>query len=188
MTRVTFLLFTLGISALLSSGCMMPMHGMSMSHDTADQKHLIKEFSNNEVTITLEVPPLAQGKEAMLTVKAVHVQGGTPIEGATVHFTIQPASQVAGDHVVYSTHPFSEFPAEEIAGTGIYQRRYTFESHGTYEIIGKVWLDKTDLTAPPLIVAATQRVIYHEGAKKGFVPLTIIGGIGMVAMMVVMML
>jgi hypothetical protein len=187
MTRATFLLFIFGISALLSVGCMMPIHKMFMSHNTADQKHLIKEFLNNEVSITLDIPPLVQGKESMLIVKAVHVQDGTPIEGATVLFAIQSASQVAGDPVVYSIHPSSEFQAEEITGTGIYQLRYTFESQGTYEIAGKIWLDKTDLTAPPLTVVTTQGTIHHEGAKKSFV-LTILGGIGMVAMMAVMML
>lgn len=193
MRLYTLLFLMFGITLLPLSGCMMWMHGME--HDASSQKQqpaktVVKEFAEKDVSLSLEVPPFSMGEEATLVLRVSHIQKGTPISGAKVTFVVEYIEQPGKEHAEHPAKAAAERETEEIPGKGIYQLRYKFGERGLYRITGRVWIGEKGMTTEPLTITLTQEVDQHEGhgTKKSITPWVVIGGIGMVAMMAIMVL
>ena len=193
MRLYTLLFLMFGIILLPLSGCMMWMHGME--HDASSQKQqpaktVVKEFAEKDVSLSLETPPFSMGEEATLVLRVSHIQNGTPISGAKVTFVVEYREQPGKEHAEHPVTAAAEREAEENAGKGIYQLRHKIEEHGLYRITARVWIGEKEGAAAPLTITLTQEVGQHEGhgAKKSITPWVVIGGIGMVAMMAIMVL
>jgi hypothetical protein len=168
-------------------GCMMGMHGMD--HGPAHQRYaksIEKEFTARDVTLTLDVPPLVIGESATLVLRAYHIQRGTPVSGAKVTYRIEKSG---GEHPENHVSATQEREADEIAGKGLYQLRYRVDEGGLYKITARLWMEGKDEAAPPLSVSMTQETDRHgnhdETTRNTWM---IIGGIGMAAMMAIMIL
>jgi len=185
MKNIMFFFGMFGITALLN-GCMMWMPGMEHDTDMRKQqpaKTVVKEFAEKDVTLNLDVPPLAVGQGAALVAKVSRVQREAPILGAQVTFVIEREAEPHHFTIV------AEREADEVAGKGEYRVRYTFEEPGLYRITARVWTGEK-AQAEPLAISITQDVHRQGGhkAEGSTTPLVIIGGVVMAVMMVLMVL
>ena len=179
-------------TALMLNGCMMWMPGMGHDTDMGKQqpaKAVVKEFAEKDVTLSLDVPPLAVGREAALVAKVSRVRREAPIPGAQVTFVIEREAQPGEGRAGRLFTIVAEREAGEIAGKGAHQLRYTFEEPGLYRITARVWTGEK-AQAEPLAISIIQDVHRQEGhkAEGSTTPLVIIGGVVMAVMMVLMVL
>ncbi len=82
-----------------------------------------------------------------------------------------------------------EREAHEIAGKGVYQLRYHVHEGGIYKITARLRMEGSAEAAAPLSVSLTQETDRHgnhdETSRNTWM---VIGGIGMAAMMAIMIL
>lgn len=196
MKRLVFLFCTSGVATLSLGGCMaMGMHGMH--HGGTHQGHqsqtaVVEELRAGEVTVALEVPPLAAGGESTLTVRIRRAQSGAPVSGARVVVAVQPLEPSTAGSAAHPHHaiPVLEYRAEEGAGKGTYQLKHPFADRGRYQVTARVWLDGQDQAALPLVLTASAEAVHQEA--EGHSPMSLnsmglAGGIGMMLMMSIMM-
>jgi hypothetical protein len=189
MKLLTRAFFIFGIAVLPLNGCMMAMHGMD--HEPSHQqpaKSIVKEFADKDLTFTLDVSPFVTGEDATFVLKAYHTQRETPLSGAKVTYRIERIEKPGNEHPEQHIGAAEEREADEIAGKGIYQLRYRVDEGGFYNISARLWMEGRD-DAAPLSVSLTQETGLHGNHdEKRSDTWMIIGGIGMVAMMAIMML
>jgi hypothetical protein len=186
-----YALFILGILSLPLSGCMMWMPGMDhgSSHQTPERaKTAEKEIPEKDARLTLDVPPLTAGEEATLVLTAGRIRNGAPLTGATVTFLIERLRQPEAGHADYDVAASDERTAEELAGKGVYKVRYKFGEQGLYRIAALARIESGVQT--PLKIAIVKDVGTREGRdnEASVTPWMIIGGIGMAAMMLLMVM
>jgi hypothetical protein len=147
MRKSMLIVGVLGTSALLN-GCVMAKRGMSKhGNDRGANAHgrsfakVVKEFVDEDLALSLEVPPLSAGQEATLRVRAYRVVDAAPISGASVTFEIKREEQ----NLEAETTPertaamVAEGTAEEVAANkGEYSLRFIFEGPGSYQITARV--------------------------------------------------
>ena len=179
-----------GAAVFVLNGCMMWMHGdMSGEHGGHRAEAgtaLIKEVRQGDVKMTAEIPPLWTGREAALTIKVEDLSSGRPLSGAEVDVTVQPKDHAGMLKSVQGS-------AREGAEKGVYVFRQTFAESGWYEIVFTVKNTPGPGGTPaPLIVrkevlqAPDSDATGHGNSQS--TTMYIIGGVAMVAMMLVMML
>lgn len=117
-----------GLLALNLGGCMMAVRGVSGSGDLQTAKTIIREIDSKDLSLILEVPPLAAGAQVRLTTKLARLQDSVPVTGASVTFRIE--REKPGGIV----EKLTEQEAEEIVGKGLYQLHYKFKEPGRYKI------------------------------------------------------
>lgn len=179
-------------TALMLNGCLMWMHGMEHDADMPKQqpaKTAVKEFAEKDVTLSLDVPPLAVGQEAALVAQVSRVQREATIPGAQVTFVIEREAQPGEGRAGRLFTIIAEREAGEIAEKGAHQLRYTFEEPGLYRITARVWTGEK-ARAEPLAISIIQDAQRQEGhkAEGSTTPLVIIGGVVMAVMMILMVL
>jgi hypothetical protein len=158
------------------------MHGSSA--DEGRITTVVKEVQRDDVTVTLEVPPLRVGKEAALRV-GVHDRGSSaPVRDARVSIAFRPLQAGAASE----PRPGSRavvLLAEEGSSLGVYLATHTFEKLGTYEIVAEVHAGSESADHPPLVVTARQEVCVGTGtvSRRGHTPLFVLGALGMLVMM-----
>jgi hypothetical protein len=186
-----YALLIVSILILPLSGCMMWTHGMD--HGPSRQsperaKTIEKEIPEKDARLTLDVPPLFAGEEATLVLTAGRIQNGAPLTGATVTFLIERLRQPEAGHADYDVVTSDEREAEEIADNGIYQARYKFGEQGLYRITALARIEADVQT--PVKIAIVQDAGQREGHDNdASVTLwMIVGGIGMAAMMLLMVM
>ena len=185
MKFLTRVIFIFGITVLPLGGCMMGMHGMD--HEPSRErpaKSTEKEFADKDITLTLDVSSFVIGEDATLALNAYHIQRGTPVSGAKVTYRIERIEKSGGEH-----RAIEEREADEITGKGVYQSRYRVHEGGTYKITARLWIEGSAEASPPLSVSLTQETAHHgnhdETTRNTWM---IIGGVGMAAMMAIMIL
>lgn len=186
-----YALLILGILILPLSGCMMWTPGMDhgSSHQIPEgAKTIEKEIPEKDTKLTLDVPTLSAGENAILVLTANRLRNGTPLTGATVTFLIERLRQPAAEHADYDVVTSDKREAEEIAGKGVYQVRYNFGEQGLYMITA---LAQIEAGVPaPVKIAIMQDVGRREdrGTEESVTPWMIVGGIGMAVMMLLMVM
>ena len=146
---------------------------------------VFKELQTQDVTVTLEVPPIVTGQEAMLAVKIRENQNGEPKTGANVTFTIQGLTELK-ERVSEQIQALPELQAEEVPQAGFYRLRHTFQKSGSYEVTAQVQTRPEDKASTPLIVTAIQDVADPDESRK-WLPVIGVAAIGMGIVMVLMM-
>lgn len=172
-------------------GCFMHSYGPGMMDGThgspADAGRvttLVKEVQRDDVTVTLEVPPLRVGQEASLRVSVYDHGGSAPIRDARVSVKVLPL--VAGaDREPSPRSRGVVLQAETAASPGVYLAAYTFEELGTYEIVVEVRAGVESGTHVPLVVTARQeaRAEKEPVSRHGHYPFLVLGMVMMLVMM-----
>jgi hypothetical protein len=182
------LLWLAALGTPFVAGCF--MHPLGHGHPRAREPGtaIVKEVQGEATTVTLEIPPLDAGKEATLTVRVRDNRTGEPVSGAKVALTIAapgPRGRVAEQDAAGSTTHVA--PAE--SPKGVYRVTHEFESAGPYEILVEVHARAEAMHEFPIIVSARADVGMpaERGVRASTLPMLVIGGIGMAAMMVIML-
>ena len=187
MQHLTRLLLLSGIMVLPLNGCMMWMHGMDHEEPSLARhgKSAVKEFSERDITVTLEVTPFVIGEDSAFTLAARQIQQGKPLSGAKVIYRIE-RTESSGDHTGVSES--EEREADEIGQKGLYHLRYRVREPGIYKITALLSMEGMT-EAPPLSVSLTREtgpLEDHDRVSRN--TWMIIGGVGMAAMMAIMIL
>src|SRR5581483_11506805 len=162
---------SVGIIALLLSGCMIGTHGPhwdTAGHMRSSAETFVREFEKEGASVALEVPSQRMHGISTLTVKVNETATGKPISGAKVIASIRRVEALSAS---------TERDASERSEKGMYKFDYVFETSGLYEFTVKVWIGE-DRSGPPLILSATEE-IYSQGAmmNSSTAPWVISGGI-----------
>jgi len=150
---------------------------------------LVKEVQRDDLTVTLEVPPLRAGEAAFLTVRVHDSQTGEPQSGALVLVVVRALEPPAREDAEGAS-PATAVPRQsEGGGRGVYQLTHRFEEAGRYEILAKVQAGDEGLDRPPVVVVVEQHVAPESpGAGRFKTPMLVLGSIGMALMMGFMLL
>ena len=172
---------SVGIIALLLSGCMIGTHGPhwdTAGHMPSSAETVVKEFDKEGASVALEVPSQRMHGISTLTVKVNETATGKPISGAKVIASIRRVEALSAS---------TERDASETSEKGMYKFDCVFETSGLYEFTIKVWVGE-DRSGPPLILSATEEIYSQGGAmmNSSTAPWVIWGGIGMALIMILM--
>ena len=190
MKRWLFLMAVgLGMPPTVGCTAMQRMHGMHGSpHHAATT--IVKEVRNEQVAVTLTIPPLVPNRESVLEIAARDAVTNEPLVDAAVMATVRGLD--GGSHSAHMAHSAptshqsqdSESVAVEQEAPGTYRAPYTFRSSGLYEI--NVAVSRGGEPSAPTLIefAATQEVVddqHGAGPSKAWI---VLGGAAMAAMMV----
>ena len=194
-TRIVALGVTLLVLPFLGA-CVMHSFGQGARADmhgspAADRQTttLVKEVQRDDVTVTLEVPPLRAGKESELLVKVRGSGSNAPIRGARVSIAVVPL-QVGDAHEPSRGGRTVTILPKEGSHPGVYVASHTFEKVGSYEIVAEVHAGFESGYHTPLVVAARQDVFsgMDTMSRRVRAPLFVLGALGMLVMMGAFML
>jgi hypothetical protein len=175
MRTSTRLLLLAAIAAvpLLLGGCMMGMHGGDHGGGMP-ARTIVKELSSEGIILSLDAPRPAAGKETELVLKAERIRDGAPVTGGRASFVIpRPEGGAEVEREAVETQP------------GTYAASYRFDGHGPYRVTAR--LATAEQPERPLTITVGVEAGDH-GGKKGSTLWMVLGGIGMAAMMLVVML
>lgn len=173
----------------LLGGCFMHSFGQGARADmhgrpAVDRQvtTLVKEVQGDDVTATLEIPPLRAGKESELIVRVRDSGDGEPIRGARVSIAVMSLRgtgdpEPGGGTVTYH--------AEASSHAGVYVASHRFEQIGSYEIMAEIHAGAESTYQPMLVVSARQDAFSEMGSvsRKMRTPLFVLGAAGMLVMM-----
>ena len=175
-----------------TTGCAAGMHGMHSMHGSP--RHgattIVKEVRNEQVAVTLTIPPLVPNRESVLQIAARHAVTNEPLVDAGVTVTVRglgggdSSAHMARSRQTSHRTQTSESVAVQQEAPGTYRAPYTFRSSGLYEINVAVSRGG-EASAPTLIeFAATQEVVDDQHGARPSKAWIILGGTAMAAMMV----
>lgn len=188
MTRFRLFSLFIAIGFFPLNGCMVGMHGMgddSMRQERpADRAKTVgKEFREEGLAISVEIPDLVKGRESTFTIQIREIASEAPVTGAKVAVFFRRVGRP-----VEEEGALIERKAREIHERGLYQLKQTFEEAGSYEITFNVW-PGGDQTEPPPTLSSVEEVapplpLRHRPSRTS---LYVAGGAAMVVMMVLLM-
>lgn len=192
--RIAALGITLLVVPFLGA-CLMHSFGQGVPADmhrsrSADRRTttLVKEVQRDDVTVTLEVPPLRAGRESELLVKVRGSGSNAPIRGTRVSIAVVPLQAGAAHEPSPGGSTVTILPRE--ANPGVYVASHTFDNLGSYEIVAEVHAGFESGYHTPLVVAARQEVFsgMDTMSRRARTPLFVLGALGMLVMMGAFML
>lgn len=170
----------LGIGTV-AGGCALhgAMHGVS-HHTGQAGAALVEEVERDSVLVTLRVPPLVAGQEAVLSASVRDTRSGRSISEAAVSVAIRPIQGSSGGHGAPSATGDRMDAAFE---DGEYRVRYTFAAPGVWEVRAMV---ETPGDENPIVVTATPQVGERAtGHHPSVTALAVLAAAGMAVMMLV---
>lgn len=174
-----------GVGALPSGGCMMSMHGMQhgpSQHMGATT--IVTEVRNEQLAVTLTVPPLVPGQESVLLIVVRNAVTGEPTDDAHVEANVRRIVTQSADHAHEGTPTAWQAVAVQREAPSAYRATHTFHDPGTHEITVTVHTAGEATGAQRLQVTATQEVRQADHGAARSKALLILGGAAMVVMMV----
>lgn len=175
--------FVMGIVIAASpSGCMMAggMGGMGGMSSTPPQGRtdVIGEARSPTLHVTLRVPAATAGDHAAITVIVRDAADEQPVSGARVTVLIRPPGEDAARPVVVQS-------AE--SAPGIYEAAYHFTTGGSHSLTAEVRAGAAETGAVSVSVLQYVTAATHPAqGRQRRLPLAVVGGAIMAAMMVVM--
>jgi hypothetical protein len=134
MSRALGLLAAITLSAAAATGCALhgAMHGSS-GRAVRDRSVQVKEVERDTIVVTLRVPPLLAGQEAVLSMTVRDTRSGQAFADAAVSVAIRPldASSAAHGHRVAGA---TEVRADASVEGGEHRVRDAFPAPGVYDL------------------------------------------------------
>lgn len=186
-------LTAVGIGILPATGCAAAMHGMHGMHGSPQHGAtiIVKEVRNEQLAVTLTIPPLVLNRESVLEIAARQTVTNEPLTDADVAVTVRGLGGGDGPRHMGHSGPTSAQPQasesvpvqEETPGT--YRAPHTFRSSELYEIGVAVSSGGQASRRTLIEFAATQEVVDDQHAAGPSKTWIVLGGAAMAAMMVV---
>ncbi len=145
----------------------MPASGRDASPETA----VSTQVKTEHLTVTLELPPLIRGQQAVLVATVRDNESGQPVRGADVLFHLERSGrspETAG------AQPRLNLQAEEVPQAGLYRASHTFDQSGAYDIMATVRPGTEDHA--PVTISASQEV-REQGESNKWLPAVGLGAL-----------
>ncbi len=195
MKKLLILSQVLLLGVLLLNGCIMGGHHLTGEHHTrsmtatAPGNQIEKEITTPTHRFIVQIPPLFSSEVAHITFQVVDNENGIPVSGVNIRTSIREFPSAGAAPEKSDGPPTLNFPAGQTESDGFHHVEYKPTNAGSAEIAAEFWLPQSS-GQETVTLQATQPIIPSRNLQKrnsAWVPFAILGGVSMVAMMIISM-